>query len=93
MDEEKLASAVTQSLRFEDTGQGHHHHDHHFHTPRRIKQFLHPDGKKRQVASSPEEAEILKRTTTDDGEEVLVLIHGTQDHVMRPSSSSCISDN
>lgn len=60
-----------------------HNSHHHHHTGRRIRQFLHPNGKKIHIAGSPSEAEQLRRalsSTEKDGTFDLV-IHGSPEHV------------
>lgn len=62
------------------------HHHHHHHTGRRLRQFLHPDGKKIHVAGSPEEAERLKKTLSETEEKCPfeLVLHGSDEHVGVP---------
>ncbi|KAF2397929.1 hypothetical protein EJ06DRAFT_532914 [Trichodelitschia bisporula] len=60
----------------------HHIHGHAIHTGRRLRHFLHPNGRKVHVASTPDEAERLKRhlsVTEPDGFDL--VIHGSEDHI------------
>ena len=55
----------------------------HLSASRRFHQLIHPSGRKIHIASSPEEAERLKRTLSglpdDDGFDI--VIHGSPEHV------------
>jgi hypothetical protein len=52
------------------------------HTGRRIRQFLRPDGRTLHIAASPEEAETLKKTLSQEHEEGSfdLIIHGSPEH-------------
>ena len=53
------------------------------HSGRRLRQFLHPDGRTIHVATSPEEAETLKRQLSQQQKEdgFDLIIHGSPEHV------------
>ncbi|KAI9803543.1 MAG: hypothetical protein M1825_001886 [Sarcosagium campestre] len=56
---------------------------HHHHHGRRLKQLLHPDGRKIHIAQSPDEAESLKRklSTGEPAEPFDLYIHGSPEHL------------
>jgi hypothetical protein len=57
-------------------------HGHQIHTGRRLRHFLHPSGHKVHVASSPDEAEKMKRhLSVSEPEGFDLVIHGSADHV------------
>jgi hypothetical protein len=73
------ASATTQH-------EPHHHHHHpHLsnHTGKRVRQFLRPDGRKVHIASSPDEANHMRRkwSTANEKEDFDLVIHGSPEHV------------
>ncbi|KAL9085524.1 MAG: hypothetical protein Q9165_007569 [Trypethelium subeluteriae] len=56
---------------------------HHHHSGKRIRHFLHPDGKKVHVAASPSDIDILRKTVSaieKEGDFELV-VHGSVEHV------------
>jgi hypothetical protein len=60
-----------------------HHHHYHHHTGRRLRRFLHPDGRKIHIAGSPDEAERLRKTLSEceKESEFDLVIHGSDEHV------------
>lgn len=62
----------------------HGHHHHHLHNAsRRLRHFLHPDGRKIHIAGSPDEAEQLRKTlsTTEKDGNFDLVINGSPEHV------------
>jgi hypothetical protein len=60
-----------------------HHHSHlGHHTGKRLKHFLRPDGRKVHIASSPDEANhIRKKLSTANEKDFDLVIHGSPEHV------------
>ena len=60
-----------------------HSRHHHHHTGRRLRQLLHPDGRKIHIAGSPDEAERLKKSLSEGekGCKFDFVIHGSDEHV------------
>lgn len=60
-----------------------HHHPHIHHAGKNVRQFLRPDGKKVHIASSPDEANQLRRklSTANEMEDFDLFIHGSPEHV------------
>jgi len=66
----------------------HTQHGHHFHhTGKRLRHFLRPNGKKVHIAGSPEEADILRKTLSQNEkeEDIDLVIHGSPEHVQFPN--------
>ncbi|KAH7392845.1 bacterial low temperature requirement A protein-domain-containing protein [Pyrenochaeta sp. MPI-SDFR-AT-0127] len=61
---------------------GHHHHHLH-HTGKRLKQFLRSDGRKVHIASSPDEANHLRKTlsSAQEKDDFDLVIHGSPEHI------------
>ncbi|XP_014561966.1 hypothetical protein COCVIDRAFT_85608 [Bipolaris victoriae FI3] len=65
----------------------HHHHHHHphlgHHTGKRLRQFLRPDGRKVHIASSPDEANVMRRklSTANEKNDFDLVIHGSPEHI------------
>jgi hypothetical protein len=60
-----------------------HHHPHlGHHTGKRLRHFLRPDGRKVHIASSPDEANHLRRklSTANEKEDFDLVIHGSPEH-------------
>ena len=61
-----------------------HHHSHHgHHTGKRLRHFLRPDGRKVHIASSPDEANHMRRklSTAEEKEDFDLVVHGSPEHV------------
>ncbi|KAF2230562.1 hypothetical protein EV356DRAFT_453607 [Viridothelium virens] len=74
----ETASTLAPSQHHRVSFGGHQHH-----SGKRIRHFLHPDGKKVHVAASPSDIEILRKTVSaieKEGDFELV-IHGSAEHV------------
>ena len=58
-------------------------HDSHHHTGKRLRQFLHPSGKRIHIAANPEDHERLRLrlTTSEPDEEFDVYVHGSDEHL------------
>ena len=72
-------------------------HGHGHGQSRRLRQFLHPSGKKVHVANSPEEAATLKQRLEkiQSDEPFDIHIHGTPEHVNllpRPCLSTTLTE-
>ena len=74
-----------------EASEGHPQH-HHYHLPhlphynlrktgQRLRHLLHPDGRKVHIAQNPAEAEELKRTLSQDDDEIEIFIHGSDEHL------------
>lgn len=65
--------------------ESHHNHPHHHHlrqATQRLRQLIHPDGRKVHVAQTPAEADELKRSLPNENEEdIHVCINGTDEHL------------
>ena len=59
------------------------HHSHLHHTRNRIRHLLRADGRKVHIASSPVEADQLRKTltTTNEKDDFDLVIHGSPEHV------------
>ncbi|RYN20823.1 hypothetical protein AA0115_g10037 [Alternaria tenuissima] len=61
-----------------------HHHSHHgHHTGKRLRHFLRPDGRKVHIASSPDEANHMRRklSTAEEKEDFDLVVHGSPEHI------------
>lgn len=81
------SGAATPTEAAEDQHPHHHHHHPHLPAGRKLKHFFRPDGRKVQVAHSPEEFEHHRRRKSSvdpekdlDGEYDVVM-HGSAEHV------------
>ncbi|KAH8712175.1 bacterial low temperature requirement A protein-domain-containing protein [Phaeosphaeriaceae sp. PMI808] len=62
----------------------HHHHPHiHGHTGKRVRHFFRPDGRKVHIASSPDEANTLRKTLSaaNEKDDFDLVIHGSPEHI------------
>lgn len=68
----------------------HHHHPHLHHSGKRFRQFLRPDGRKVHVASSPDEANLLRKrlSAVNEKDDFDLVIHGSIEHVSLHNASS-----
>jgi hypothetical protein len=61
-----------------------HHHPHsHGHNGKRMRHFFSPEGRRIQVAHSPDEAENLRKQSTvvNEKDDFDLVIHGSPEHV------------
>jgi hypothetical protein len=61
-----------------------HHHPHlHGHSGKRLRQFLSPEGRRIQVAHSPDDAENIRKQSiaVNEKEDFDLVIHGSPEHV------------
>ena len=74
---------ATTSMASSEMGTGEAPHGSHHHSGKRLRQLLHPDGRRIHIAANPEEHERLKLTlsTSEPDEEFDVCIHGSDEHL------------
>ncbi|KAI4946479.1 hypothetical protein J4E91_007167 [Alternaria rosae] len=78
MDDPTTATTTAQH----DSHQHHHAHVGH-HTGKRLKHFLRPDGRKVHIASSPDDANHMRRklSNANEKEDFDLVIHGSPEHI------------
>ncbi|KAI9661925.1 MAG: hypothetical protein M1821_009165 [Bathelium mastoideum] len=82
-----MSTTPTTTFDGASTATSSHHHrisfGHHLHSGKRIRHFLHPNGKKIHVASSPTDLETLRQTISVIEKECdyELVIHGSQEHI------------
>jgi hypothetical protein len=78
-------SGVDTPARATTTPHGLHNHHPHLgnHTGKRIRHFLRPDGRKVHIASSPDDANDLRRklSTANEKDDFDLVVHGSPEHV------------